>query len=55
MKGDVFAVRIEHVEAATYRIPPSVPWEDATHIVTGLEFVITTVKTNSGITGIGFT
>lgn len=47
-------MRIEHVEAVTYRIPPSVPWEDATHVVTGLEFVITTVKTNIGITGVGF-
>jgi L-alanine-DL-glutamate epimerase-like enolase superfamily enzyme len=47
-------MKIEHVEAITYRIPPSVPWEDATHVVKGLEFVVTTVKTDNGFTGVGF-
>jgi L-alanine-DL-glutamate epimerase-like enolase superfamily enzyme len=47
-------MRIEHIEATTYRIPPSVPWEDATHVMTGLEFVVTTVTTDNGLKGVGF-
>lgn len=47
-------MRIEHVEAASYRIPPVVPFEDATHVVTGLEYIVATVHTEDGSTGVGW-
>ena len=47
-------MRIEHLQAFTYRIPPAIPWEDATHVTTGLEYIITTVHTDNGLTGVGW-
>jgi len=47
-------MRIEHVEAATYRIPPAIPWEDATHLVTGLEYIVARVRTDAGLAGVGW-
>jgi L-alanine-DL-glutamate epimerase-like enolase superfamily enzyme len=50
--GDM--MKIDKVEAAMYRIPPAVPWEDATHVVSDVEYVVTTVTTDDGLTGIGW-
>ena len=47
-------MRIEAITSKLYRIPPTVPWEDATHRVTGLEYVVTQVHTDAGPTGVGF-
>jgi len=33
-------MRIEDVRVSAHRLPPSVPWEDATNKVQGLEFVV---------------
>jgi L-alanine-DL-glutamate epimerase-like enolase superfamily enzyme len=46
-------MKITHVEARAYRIPPSVPWEDATNIVDALEFVIVNIQTDCGLIGTG--
>lgn len=37
-----------------HRISPATPWQDATHKVTGLEFIVARLKTMSGATGTGF-
>lgn len=47
-------MKIEGVVSKLYRIPPTVRWEDATHHVTGLEFVITEIQVAGGLTGTGF-
>ncbi|MET3505738.1 mandelate racemase/muconate lactonizing enzyme family protein [Halalkalibacter oceani] len=47
-------MKIVHVEATTYRIPPAIPWEDATHVVTGLEYIIVKVITDNKLTGVGW-
>lgn len=47
-------MKIVSVEAVTYRIPPAIPWEDATHVVTGLEYIIVTIKADNGLTGVGW-
>ena len=36
-----------------YRLPPTVRWEDSTHHVTVLEYVITDVETDAGLVGTG--
>lgn len=46
-------MRIEHVSCKGYRIPPSVPWEDATNKVQWLEFIVVEIRTNSGLVGTG--
>lgn len=46
-------LRITAVHASVYRLPPSVPWEDATNKVQGLEFIIVDLHTDAGITGTG--
>jgi L-alanine-DL-glutamate epimerase-like enolase superfamily enzyme len=46
-------MKITEVSTTVYRIPPTVPWEDATHIVSGLEFIIVKIKTNTGLIGTG--
>jgi L-alanine-DL-glutamate epimerase-like enolase superfamily enzyme len=46
-------VKIESVHSRLYRIPPSVRWEDATHHVSGLEYVVTEIATDDGIVGTG--
>jgi L-alanine-DL-glutamate epimerase-like enolase superfamily enzyme len=47
-------LKIDAIRANLYRLPPAVPWEDATHRVSGLEYAITQVTTNTGLTGVGF-
>lgn len=46
-------MKIEHVSCKCYRIPPSVPWEDATNKVQWLEFIVVEVTTDTGIAGTG--
>ena len=48
-------MRIVDVQSAAYRLPPSVPWEDATNKVRGLEFIVVDLVTDTGLTGTGFT
>ncbi len=48
-------MKIEGLSAELYRIPPTVPWEDSTHRVPALEFVVAQVHTDRGIIGTGFT
>jgi L-alanine-DL-glutamate epimerase-like enolase superfamily enzyme len=47
-------MRIVDVQSAAYRLPPSVPWEDATNKVRGLEFIVIDLVTDTGLTGTGF-
>lgn len=47
--------RITDVRSALRRLPPAVPWADATADVTRLEFVLVEVGTDDGITGSGLT
>jgi L-alanine-DL-glutamate epimerase-like enolase superfamily enzyme len=46
-------VRIESVSSRLYRLPPTVRWEDSTHHVSALEYVVTDVETDSGLVGTG--
>lgn len=47
-------MQIVDVQTAAYRLPPSVPWEDATNKVQGLEFIVVDLVTDTGLTGTGF-
>ncbi|MDR6879892.1 mandelate racemase/muconate lactonizing enzyme family protein [Bacillus sp. 3255] len=47
-------MRIEHVSVNAYRIPPNPSWEDATNKVGGIEFIVVELKTDTGLTGTGF-
>jgi L-alanine-DL-glutamate epimerase-like enolase superfamily enzyme len=47
-------MRITEIETRLYRIPPAVHIEDAIQRVSHWEFIVTTFKTNEGITGTGF-
>lgn len=46
-------MKILNIQANIYRMPPSVPWEDATNKVDGLEFIIVEVFTDNGLVGTG--
>jgi len=46
-------MRIEHVSCKGYRVPPAVPWEDATNKVSWLEFIVAELRTDTGIVGTG--
>jgi L-alanine-DL-glutamate epimerase-like enolase superfamily enzyme len=46
-------VRIESVSSRLYRLPPTVRWEDSTHHVSALEYVVTDIETDSGLVGTG--
>ncbi|ANY67977.1 hypothetical protein BBD42_16970 [Paenibacillus sp. BIHB 4019] len=46
-------MKITGVYASVYRLPPSVPWEDATNKVQSLEFVLVDLHTDSGLIGTG--
>src|SRR3954452_718621 len=46
-------MRIESVSSRLYRLPPAVRWEDSTHRITGLEYVVTEVATDDGLVGTG--
>jgi len=48
-------MRIVEVKTSAHRLPPSVPWEDATNKVQGLEFVVVELVTDGGLVGTGFT
>jgi L-alanine-DL-glutamate epimerase-like enolase superfamily enzyme len=47
-------MRITEIEVKLYRIPPAVHIEDAIQRVSHWEFIISTVKTDTGISGTGF-
>ena len=47
-------MKIQEVKASAHRLPPSVPWEDATNKVRGLEFIIVELRTDTGLVGTGF-
>ncbi|MCA9177078.1 MAG: mandelate racemase/muconate lactonizing enzyme family protein [Planctomycetales bacterium] len=47
-------MKIAAVASQLYQIPPTVSWEDATHRVANLEFIVTRITTDSGIVGVGF-
>ncbi|MFB9276346.1 mandelate racemase/muconate lactonizing enzyme family protein [Cohnella cellulosilytica] len=46
-------MKISNIQSNVYRLPPSVPWEDATNKVDGLEFIVVEVQADNGMTGIG--
>jgi L-alanine-DL-glutamate epimerase-like enolase superfamily enzyme len=46
-------MRIESVQSRLYRIPPTVRWEDSTHHVTALEYVVTEIATDTANVGTG--
>jgi L-alanine-DL-glutamate epimerase-like enolase superfamily enzyme len=46
-------MKIISVKTNAYRIPPSVPWEDATNKVKALELIVVELKTDSGLVGTG--
>jgi L-alanine-DL-glutamate epimerase-like enolase superfamily enzyme len=46
-------VKIEQVITNAYRVPPSVPWEDATNRVQALEFIVVEIHTDTGLVGTG--
>jgi L-alanine-DL-glutamate epimerase-like enolase superfamily enzyme len=46
-------VKIEQVITNAYRVPPSVPWEDATNQVEALEFIVVEIHTDTGLVGTG--
>ena len=48
-------MKITSVNVAVYRTPPSVPWEDATNKVQGIEFILVDILTDQNIQGTGFT
>lgn len=48
-------MKIVDVKTSAHRLPPSVPWEDATNAVQGLEFVVVEMTTDAGFVGTGFT
>lgn len=48
-------MNIDRIEVSAHRLPPSVPWEDATNKVKALEFVVVEMTTSTGLRGTGFT
>src|SRR5690625_2755950 len=42
------------IETKLYRVPPTVPWEDSIHKVSGIEWIIVEMKTDTGHTGVGW-
>lgn len=48
-------MKITNIHVESYRIPPSVPWEDATNKVDAIEFIVCHVETDGKIMGTGFT
>ena len=46
-------MRIESVSSRLYRLPPTVRWEDSTHHVSAIEYVVTDVETDTGLVGTG--
>src|SRR5919199_1272100 len=46
-------MRIESVRSRLYRLPPTGRWEDSTHHVSALEYVVTEVATDTGLVGTG--
>lgn len=46
-------MKIVDIQTSVYRIPPAIPWEDATHSVLGIEYILTRISTDSGVEGIG--
>lgn len=47
-------MRIDSVTSEFYHVPPTVRWEDATHVCKDLEFIVTTIVTDSDISGTGY-
>jgi len=47
-------VRISNIEARLYRIPPAVRIEDSIQRIANWEFILTTMTTDTGITGTGY-
>lgn len=47
-------MRVESVETAVYRIPPSEPWADAAGSLTEKEWILSEVATDQGMSGIGW-
>jgi L-alanine-DL-glutamate epimerase-like enolase superfamily enzyme len=46
-------MRIEAVTVEACRLPPAVPWEDATNKVQGLELIFVELRADNGLTGTG--
>lgn len=47
-------MRIEAIETKVYRIPPTIPWEDSIHKISGIEWIVTEITTDNKLTGIGW-
>lgn len=50
----VTVVRITEIESRLYRVPPTVHVQDSIQRITHWEWIITTVKTDAGLTGTGW-
>src|SRR5262245_30040255 len=46
-------LKIRDLSFSLHRLPPALPWQDATHKVTALEFIITRLETTEGTIGTG--
>lgn len=46
-------MRINSISTTLYRVPPATPWEDSTHRVSGLEYLVLDLSTDEGLTGVG--
>jgi L-alanine-DL-glutamate epimerase-like enolase superfamily enzyme len=46
-------MKIENVTTSACRLPPGVPWEDATNKVQGLEFIFVEICADNGLIGTG--
>jgi L-alanine-DL-glutamate epimerase-like enolase superfamily enzyme len=46
-------LKIRNLEFSLHRVPPTLPWQDATHKVTALEFIVGRLTTDSQICGVG--
>ncbi len=46
-------MKITRAKSTLHRVRPATQWEDSTHRVTGLEFIVTEIETDDGTTGTG--
>jgi L-alanine-DL-glutamate epimerase-like enolase superfamily enzyme len=47
-------MRIESVETRLYRVPPTVRISDSIQAIHHWEWIVTTIRTDSGLTGTGW-
>lgn len=47
-------MKVESIETKLYRIPPTVPWADSIHEISGIEWIVCEITTDNGLTGTGW-